>query len=404
MTNFAAWVAASILTVAVVIAKENPEDDRLALGSRLIEFEQRLAAHPPEESAMRTIDSSFDRLSLAFFAGQSDTAMAQLDELIAKLPPARETAPPAKAEEPAPVAPDRLREERDAFTSKLELLRTSALREGDAGHALLPAIQLALTRAAKLRDDLHGDTFRLVEPLVDLRSALKGEVSALARGVNPYDSRVGMIWRAFDSSGEWKPGSNSIVPYRLFTPESLTDARGERTALPLVIAFHGMGGDENMFGFAYGAGRLVTLAKERGFIAITPLTYSFSGKRGLERLNALIDDVARDYRIDRSRIYLVGHSLGAGTALSLAALDRAKIAAVVAFSGGGIGAAPLPPALLFSGEQDSIVPFASVKRGAERAGKDIEFVPVPGRGHTLLVGEHLDRAIDFLLAHRLDSK
>ncbi|MBX3363753.1 MAG: alpha/beta fold hydrolase [Phycisphaeraceae bacterium] len=190
-------------------------------------------------------------------------------------------------------------------------------------------------------------------------------------------------------------------PVIVFAPNQIT----EGTPLPLVIALHGAGGDEHLWIDGYGAGMLTDLAREKGFIVASPLAYPLLGNGMM--LDALLDDIAQDFDFDRSRVYLIGHSMGAMGASALAQMRPRTIAAVCAIA----GAAPLQagraraPMLVFGAEHDRIVPPGRVERQvrpAIDAGEAVEYRLVPHQGHTLIVPAVLPEAIDWLLGHRLE--
>ena len=120
--------------------------------------------------------------------------------------------------------------------------------------------------------------------------------------------------------------------------------------------------------------------------------------------DSLVESAAELYPIDRSRIYLVGHSLGAIASTGLITQRSEAIAAAVLIGGMGRFAegATISPALVITGELDPLMSAASVQAGvakATAAGQPVELRLLAGRGHTLLVGEQLPEAIVWLLKH-----
>ena len=195
------------------------------------------------------------------------------------------------------------------------------------------------------------------------------------------------------------PGA-APVPYRLHGPPA-----GGGAPLPVVVALHGAGGNEHMFLEAYGAGRIRELADERGFVVVSPATAALA--RAPEALPALLDAAAERHPIDRTRVYLMGHSMGAGAAWALAERFPELVAGVACIAGGcGGGPAPTAPAglprlLLVAGELDPIAAPARVEAAAAQArdrGVAAEYWLIPDQGHTLLVGAVLDQVVSWLLA------
>ncbi len=102
--------------------------------------------------------------------------------------------------------------------------------------------------------------------------------------------------------------------------------------MPVVFAFHGAGGSENMFFETYGAGRLVELATQRGWMVVAP-------RQGLLGLNLdahqMVDVLAQYYNVDQDKIFFIGHSMGAAQVMQQVTRDPELPAAAVAIGGGG---------------------------------------------------------------------
>ena len=179
------------------------------------------------------------------------------------------------------------------------------------------------------------------------------------------------------------------IPYRLFVP---TGARGKR---PLLVAFHGAGGNENMFALAYGAGMLLRLAQERGMIVVMPLTNAFL-RDGATRFDAMVNAVNSAAPIDTSRIFVLGHSLGGIVAGQLATTRGSRVRAVACIAspcGGpadasGVAGTRKAPSLVVAAGNDLLIPLPRVQAGVDAAvatGRVIEVRTITGQGHTLVV-------------------
>jgi predicted esterase len=191
--------------------------------------------------------------------------------------------------------------------------------------------------------------------------------------------------------------SGDPVPYHLVLPD-------REDPMPLVIALHGAGGDERMFMAGYGAGRIVRLAQEQGFAVLSPLTTGIAGRA--ERLEELVRAVAERVAVDRQRIYLVGHSMGAGAAWQLARARPDLVAAVACIAGMCGGGGDGPPLLVVAAEVDPLAAPARLEAtatAAREAGQPLEYRLAEGWGHTLVVGEVLPEVIAWLLTHRLGA-
>ncbi len=115
--------------------------------------------------------------------------------------------------------------------------------------------------------------------------------------------------------------ANEILPYRIYVPKKYDGKK----ALPLIVALHGGGGDENTM---LGRPQMRQLAERHGYIVLSPSGYSPHGGYGkpfdddrdpslalMTRLSEF--DVMRtlkimqtEYKIDKNRVYLMGHSMG----------------------------------------------------------------------------------------------
>lgn len=184
----------------------------------------------------------------------------------------------------------------------------------------------------------------------------------------------------------------SVVKVMVHVPAGFTGPR------PLIVALHGAGGDERMFFTAYGAGRLREIADRVGAVVVTPNTMQL-GLRA-ERFPELLDALERRTAIDRARVYVLGHSMGAGVTARLAALHPTHIRAVACIAGpcGAPGPGD-PPRLVVAGSLDPLAPPARLRPGSGTDATLISYREVAGWGHTLLVGHVLDETIRWLLSH-----
>ena len=268
---------------------------------------------------------------------------------------------------------------------------SKALDEAPQG-APEQAVAACRARIRLLTDtpDMENSSQFLADPTA-LRSQIESEVAAIKLGKDPFRGRVGDYWRVFSYRG-------AEIPCRVVAPATVKPSEPR----PLLIALHGAGGDENMFPDGYGDGALKKLAEKHGLIVLSPRTEMVIGNAPL--FDSLVESAAELYPIDRSRIYLVGHSLGAIASTGLITQRSEAIAAAVLIGGMGRFAegATISPALVITGELDPLMSAASVQAGvakATAAGQPVELRLLAGRGHTLLVGEQLPEAIVWLLKH-----
>lgn len=240
-----------------------------------------------------------------------------------------------------------------------------------------------------------GASAQFLVDLARLQREVASEISELRLGHDPYQQRDGDTWRVLTIGKQQ-------IPFRVYAPP-----QRDRTAkLPLVVALHGAGGDENMFFEGYGQGVIRRLAEEKGFIVVSPLTYPIAGDAAM--VDALIDEITSCYTIDPDRISLVGHSLGGMAARGLALARRTRLASVCRIAGGGVPRArEIAPTLVIAAENDALAGADAAERGlaaatsAQALGVPVEYRIMNDWGHTLVVGAALPEAIDWMLSKRL---
>lgn len=201
---------------------------------------------------------------------------------------------------------------------------------------------------------------------------------------------------------------NTDQPYRLFIPASY---RG--SPVPLVVAMHGTGGNENtLFDDApYQHGPLKAAAEKYGMIVASPLGRGVSEYRGIGENDIfhVLADVQRRYSIDEDRIYLTGHSMG-GTGAAYLAMRHpdqfaaiAPLAAAYSFPSIARNAATIP-SLWIGGAADAEFYHRGVAVGVERLrkfGAPAVSEAIPGEGHGGPVKD-FDRVLAWLLQHKRD--
>jgi predicted peptidase len=205
------------------------------------------------------------------------------------------------------------------------------------------------------------------------------------------------------------------MPYRVYVPASYN---GE--PMPLVIALHGLGVNEDSFFDSYE--RLPPqLAEKHGFLLAAPLGYRVDGfygsavmgetdaasKRRIELSEKDVLEVLRlmrtHYKVDESRIYLVGHSMGAIGAWHLAAKYPGLWAGVAAFAGLGspttVERMKAIPQFVVHGDADATVNVSGSRTmvaAMNRLGMKVTYLEVPGGGHNDVVVPYLPTAFEFL--------
>lgn len=179
--------------------------------------------------------------------------------------------------------------------------------------------------------------------------------------------------------------ANAKLEYLLFLPQGYetTDQRW-----PLMLFLHGAGESGTNLDRVkiHGPPKIVESKPDFPFILVSPQC----PRRGwnVEALNALLDEVVAQYRVDKDRVYLTGLSMGGYGTWSLGAAHPEKFAALVPICGGGnpANAAKLAqlPIWVFHGAKDPTVPIARSKEMVEAlkaAGGNPKFTVYPEAGH-----------------------
>lgn len=185
---------------------------------------------------------------------------------------------------------------------------------------------------------------------------------------------------------DFKEAGKPEMEYALFVPSSY-DAGG-KTA-PLIVLLHGLGSNPQQVIRYQG---ITEEAEKRGYIVVAPFGYNergWYGARGKGRAGLrFVDDsgdpenlgelsakdvlhvlalVRKEFRIDKNRIYLMGHSMGGGGTVHLGIEHADTWAALAPLSPAMFGAPDVlakirrMPIIVVQGENDRLVPTAGVR-------------------------------------------
>ncbi|MBM3795118.1 MAG: hypothetical protein FJW31_13850 [Acidobacteria bacterium] len=184
--------------------------------------------------------------------------------------------------------------------------------------------------------------------------------------------------------------------------------------LPLVIAMHGTGGNENTLfdGDAYKQGALKAAAEKHGMLVASPLGRGVSEFRGVGETDVfeMLADIRARYRVNPDRIYLTGHSMGRTGAAYLALRHPdlfaavAPLAAAYSFPWLARNAVTIP-FLWIGGAADDEYYHSGVAVGVERMRKfDVPVMAeaIPGEGHNGPV-KNFDRVLEWLARHHRNA-
>ena len=215
------------------------------------------------------------------------------------------------------------------------------------------------------------------------------------------------------------------MEYALFVPSKYD--KNART--PLMVALHGLGSTPQQI-LRYAG--LTDLAEKHGYIVVAPMGYNTGGWYGntipfkknkndppnLAELSEkdvmnVLAIVRKEYNIDESRIYLMGHSMGGGGAWHLG-LKYPDIWA---------GIAPIAPAMfrnptdiakikhiaviLVQGDKDKLCPVENARKWADAMKKQemkYEYIEVAGGGHVDVAFQNMPKIFAFFEKHKKADK
>lgn len=201
--------------------------------------------------------------------------------------------------------------------------------------------------------------------------------------------------------------ANQKRVYDLHIPASYTG----QTPMPLVIAFHGVGGDGKAMAEQTSFNQL---SEQAGFIVTYPdaISQHWDARRGSQPettddvgfISALIDTLAQNYSLDRRRVYVVGFSNGGMFVHRLACELSDKIAAIAAVSATmpenlARTCQPVKPisVLLMHGTEDSAIPYNSAGKALLSLSDTVKFWSTHNRCSLEAVKESLPNAPDVRL-------
>ena len=139
--------------------------------------------------------------------------------------------------------------------------KTEAMLKEKHKDSLLAALPSASFRIALVDLANAGDiSFDKVDFAAEIKEA-SVILDALDSITDPFLTRRGDFKKAYRSRVD-----NSFQPYRIFVPSSYNSSKSSA----LIIALHGMGGDENSYFDAYAQGAFKIEAERRGYIVACP--------------------------------------------------------------------------------------------------------------------------------------
>jgi predicted peptidase len=178
--------------------------------------------------------------------------------------------------------------------------------------------------------------------------------------------------------------------YLLYLPN---DYSNSTKYYPLILFLHGAGerGNDLELVKIHGIPKIVEQQKDFPFIAISPQCPSdrwWVDPWLIEALNALLDETIANYRVDASRVYLTGLSMGGFGTWALSMMYPEKFAAIAPICGGGMPWMAFRikdiPVWVFHGAKDETVPIQKSEEMVDALKilrGNIKFTIYPEAGH-----------------------
>ncbi|MBZ0295863.1 MAG: prolyl oligopeptidase family serine peptidase [Anaerolineae bacterium] len=186
----------------------------------------------------------------------------------------------------------------------------------------------------------------------------------------------------------------------------------QQDAWPLVIFLHGYGerGSDLEKVKLHGLARNIAEGQDFPFIVVSPQCPDTTvWPEQVESLNALLDHIIANHKVDTKQVYLTGLSMGGYGTWSWASCYPERFAAIAPICGGGNwwmpGQLKRIPIWVFHGDADDVVPLAESERmvtSIREAGGDIRLTVYPGVGHNSWKATYDNPELyDWLLSHHL---
>lgn len=174
--------------------------------------------------------------------------------------------------------------------------------------------------------------------------------------------------------------------YLLYLPEGYEEGDED---WPLLLFLHGAGerGDDLEMVKRHGPPKRIEAGDDFPFIVVSPQCPP-NQDWDTRFLSVLLDEVVATHRVDESRVYLTGLSMGGYGTWALASENRERFAAIVPICGGGaaynVCALKDVPVWTFHGLLDQVVPIeetTKMVRALQRCDGNVQFTVYPMAGH-----------------------
>jgi predicted peptidase len=200
------------------------------------------------------------------------------------------------------------------------------------------------------------------------------------------DAKSGFVHKVYK-------GKDGDVKYVVFVPKSY-GINDDQKVYPVILFLHGAGesGTDGEKQVKTGLGKAIRDKKEDfPFITVFPQSQKGGWKADSaegQRAVAILEEVQKDYKTDKKRVYLTGLSMGGSGTWSLAAAYPNRWAAVAPICGGADSknAEKIKdlPCWFFCGDKDSaklVENNRNMAKALKDAGSSARYEEYPGVGH-----------------------
>jgi len=201
------------------------------------------------------------------------------------------------------------------------------------------------------------------------------------------------------------------LKYLFFLPQDYYSDKNTRW--PLILFLHGMGerGTDLELVKIHGIPKIVKMQKDFPFISISPqcpIEYVWREKEMLQAVESLILKIIKNYRVDKTRVYVTGLSMGGRGTWAIATHRPDLFAAAVPICGGGdprtAGLLRDLPFWVFHGALDEVhYPEESEKmiHALKEAGSKVRYTLYPEAYHDSWTETYDNPALyDWMLSNR----
>lgn len=185
-------------------------------------------------------------------------------------------------------------------------------------------------------------------------------------------------------------GDGKVMPYALYVPDGAP--AGPR---PLVLALHPGGERMPRYGSMFARGVVLPALSEANAIVVAPdcPTERWAEEGAEQAVMKLLAAVMAEQAVDRTRVLVIGFSMGGGGAWFFSARHPELFSGAVVMAATS-GNQPLEslaqvPTYIIHSRADSVVPFAPAEKNAralEQMGKPVYFEALEGLPHFSMGG------------------